>query len=83
MQQKANIQPPKRKTSGKGTPPPEDQPSRNLGKPVSSARVAFNMDVPTDAKTSFKVYATVNGYKNMGDLFQEVWDFYQEHHKET
>ncbi len=83
MQRKATIQPPKKRKSGKGAPPSEDQPSSNLGISVSSGRVAFNMDVPAGAKTSFKIHATVKGYKNMGDLFEEVWNYYQENHKDT
>ncbi len=81
--QKASIEPPKRKTTGKGEPPPESQASDNLGTPVGGGRVALNMEVPAATKTSFKVYATIHGHKNMGDLFDEVWRFYQEHHKET
>ena len=82
MQQKAKIDPPKRKSSAKGEPPPDSEASNSVGTRVSGKRVALNMDVEADDKTSFKVYATRHGYKNMGDLFNEVWQLYQEHHKE-
>ena len=42
--------------------------------------IALNMVVPVRIKNEMKAYKEYGGFKKIGDLQEEVWEFYKEHH---
>jgi len=42
--------------------------------------IALNMIVPVRIKNEMKAYKEYGGFKKIGDLQEEVWEFYKEHH---
>ncbi len=55
-----NIPPPPKKTSGKGTPPPVNEPSDNLTKNMDGDLVAFNFRVPAEFRKKVRQFALDN-----------------------
>lgn len=71
------IDPPKKKKSGKGLPPPETKASQNLSKPETGELKPLNFTVPAEFRKKYKLFAT-NNNMSMVQLLVESFDIYRD-----
>lgn len=70
------IPPPPKKTSGKGTPPPVNEPSNNLTKNMDGDLVAFNFRVPAEFRKKVRQYALDNDSTAVQVMMDAIDDYF-------
>ena len=75
----ANLAPPAKKSAaGKGAPPPDTQPSKNLHKSPPSTLKDLSFKVPYEFWKEFKMTAMEEGM-TMTDYLRKAHEYYQQH----
>jgi len=69
------IPPPPQKLSSKGSPPPIDEASANLGRHMESDLVAFNFRVPAEFRKKVRQYALDNDSTAVQVMMDSITDY--------
>jgi hypothetical protein len=64
---------------GKGTPPPAEQTTHNLGKPPSGAKVPLQVKITPELRREVRAYAAEHETE-LSALFENMWQFYRQSH---
>lgn len=67
------------KRPSKGTPPAPAETHNNLVKPASGKTVPLQVNIDSETKREFRVYAVEHDI-DMSNLFVTMWRYYKENH---
>jgi len=67
------------KPARKGEPPKPTETVQNLTKPASGNKVPLQLKISPEMRRDFKTHALAHD-RDANDLFEEVWNYYKEHH---